>query len=119
MLVALAHRIRAQVPAGALVARWGGEEFFVAFPGADAAAGLAVADGVRHWCERDGIDVAGSTLSCTVSIGVATYPESGTTMNELFHAADLSLYAAKDAGRNSVRLHRGVESESASEPTRR
>ena len=119
VLVALAHRIRAQVPAGALVARWGGEEFFVAFPGADAAAGLAVADGVRHWCERDGIDVAGSTLSCTVSIGVATYPESGTTMNELFHAADLSLYAAKDAGRNSVRLHRGVESESASEPTRR
>ena len=33
----------------------------------------------------------------------AAYPSSGTTMDELFHAADLAMYQAKNAGRNVVR----------------
>jgi diguanylate cyclase (GGDEF)-like protein len=44
-------------------------------------------------------------IHCTVSGGVAAYPASGTTMDELFHAADVALYEAKNAGRNLVRLH--------------
>lgn len=105
VLVALAGRIRAQAPAGALVARWGGEEFFVALPGADGATGLAFAEGVRLTCSKDGVAVAGRLIGCTLSGGVATYPESGVTLNELFHAADVALFEAKDAGRNGVRLH--------------
>ena len=49
--------------------------------------------------------VAGPTISCTLSIGVASYPTSGTTMNDLFHAADTTLYDAKNSGRNTVKLH--------------
>lgn len=104
-LVVLAQRIRVHAPTGALVARWGGEEFFVALPGADAATGLAFADDVRAACERDGIPVAGRVIPCTVSGGVALYPGSGTTVNELFHAADVALFEAKNAGRNRVRLY--------------
>lgn len=104
-LVVLAQRIWVHAPAEALVARWGGEEFFVALPGADAAAGLTFADDVRAVCERDGIPVAGQVIPCTLSGGVALYPDSGTTLNALFHAADVALFEAKDAGRNRVRLH--------------
>jgi len=104
-LVVLAQRIRVHAPTGALVARWGGEEFFVAIPGADAATGLAFADDVRAVCERDGIPVSGRVIPCTLSGGVALYPSSGTTLNELFHAADVALFEAKDAGRNRIRLY--------------
>jgi diguanylate cyclase (GGDEF)-like protein len=104
VLVALAHRIQERAPAGALVARWGGEEFFVALPGADATTGLIIADDLRLRCAQDTIDVDECwTIGCTLSGGVAAYPSSGTTMDELFHAADLAMYQAKNAGRNVVR----------------
>jgi diguanylate cyclase (GGDEF)-like protein len=103
VLVALARRIQERAPAGALVARWGGEEFFVALPGADATSGLIIADDLRLRCARDTIDVECWTIGCTLSGGVAAYPSSGTTMDELFHAADLAMYQAKNAGRNVVR----------------
>ena len=103
VLVAIAHRIQQRAPAAALVARWGGEEFFVALPGADATTGLIIADDLRLRCAQDTIDFESWTFSCTLSGGVAAYPKSGTTMDELFHAADVAMYQAKNAGRNIVR----------------
>ena len=105
VLVALARLMGEQAPVGALVARWGGEEFFVALPGADAATGLAFADDLRRQCKRNLIVVEGQKIHCTLSGGVAAYPASGTTMDDLFHAVDVSMYEAKNAGRNLVRLH--------------
>lgn len=43
-------------------------------------------------------------VRCTLSGGVAAFPESGRTVNDLFHAADLSLLAAKRSGRDRVHL---------------
>jgi diguanylate cyclase (GGDEF)-like protein len=103
VLVALARRIQERAPADALVARWGGEEFFVALPGADARTALSIADDLRLRCAQDTIQVESWTIGCTLSGGVAAYPSSGTTMDELFHAADLAMYEAKNAGRNAVR----------------
>jgi diguanylate cyclase (GGDEF)-like protein len=105
VLVALAQLMGEQAPAGAIVARWGGEEYFVALPGADAATGLEFADDLRRRCEQAGIVDEGRMIHCTVSAGVASYPDAGTTMEELFQAADVAMYEAKNAGRNLVRLH--------------
>jgi len=108
VLVALAHRVRALSPADALVSRWGGEEFLVALPGADGRAGLAFADEVRRRCADTSTAAGSQDIECTVSGGVAAFPTSGTTINELIHAADVALYAAKTSGRNAVRLHGDV-----------
>jgi diguanylate cyclase (GGDEF)-like protein len=105
VLVELAKLMSEQAPVGALVARWGGEEFFVALPGADSTAGVAFAEDLRRRCELNVIEVEGRMIRCTLSGGVAAYPASGTTMEELFHAVDASMYEAKNAGRNLVRLH--------------
>jgi two-component system cell cycle response regulator len=51
VLVAHAALMGEQAPAGALVARWGGEEFFIALPRTDAATGLVFADDLRRRCE--------------------------------------------------------------------
>lgn len=108
VLVALAGRIAGQAPDRALVARWGGEEFFIAVPGADAAEGLAVAEQVRRRCQDDPITVSGRAIACTLSGGVAAYPDSGTSTSLLFQAADVALYEAKRSGRNVVRVHSGA-----------
>ena len=107
VLVALARRMQDQAPAGALVARWGGEEFFVALPDTDADQGFAFADGLRSRCEQHATVVDGRAIHCTISGGVATYPASGTTMDDLFHAADHAMYQAKNDGRNIVHLDVG------------
>ena len=62
-----------------------------------------VADDLRQRCAQDTIDFESWSFGCTLSGGVAAYPRSGTTMDELFHAADVAMYQAKNAGRNIVR----------------
>ena len=107
VLVSLARQIQEHAPRGALVARWGGEEFFVAMPGADSVAGFAVADALRDRWAQEPTLVAGRLIRCTISGGVASYPASGTTMDDLFHAADHAMYQAKNDGRNIVHLDVG------------
>jgi diguanylate cyclase (GGDEF)-like protein len=102
VLVAFADLLAAAAPERALVARWGGEEFFVALPATSGPDGAAFADRLRARLERDGVAVAGRTIACTVSGGVATYPGSGVTTDALFHAADVLLHEAKQSGRNRV-----------------
>ncbi|WP_186816566.1 histidine kinase N-terminal 7TM domain-containing diguanylate cyclase [Cellulomonas aerilata] len=102
VLVAVAHLLAGAAPDGALVARWGGEEFFVALPRTSGPEAASFADGVRARLERDGVAVAGRTIPCTVSGGVATSTADGATTDALFHAADVRLHAAKRSGRNRV-----------------
>ncbi|NMR21335.1 diguanylate cyclase [Cellulomonas fimi] len=121
VLVEVAHRLRAHAPAGALVTRWGGEEFFVALAGAGVDDGVRFAEAVRARFARDPVLVAGHRIECTISCGVAAFPEAGTTTNELFQAADTAVYAAKAAGRDAVRTHVGHRSHPAppsTSPTR-
>jgi diguanylate cyclase (GGDEF)-like protein len=40
------------------------------------------------------------SLSVACSVGIATYPEAGTSWDELFKAADEALYVSKRSGRN-------------------
>lgn len=41
-------------------------------------------------------------LHATLSIGIAVYPQHGTSADELIRCADIALYQAKDAGRNRL-----------------
>lgn len=44
----------------------------------------------------------GISLSCTISMGVSIFPESGTAFSELLRKADIALYKAKSHGRNKM-----------------
>lgn len=89
-----------------VLGRYGGEEFLVIMPGADAETASAVAERVRRSFERAGIlpmRGEGGAVTTTVSIGAATYPGSGDIdPRALISKADTNLYAAKRAGKNKV-----------------
>ena len=50
--------------------------------------------------------VAGQAVNITASAGIACYPENGNQAEELIRYADIALYEAKQAGKNTHRLYR-------------
>ena len=63
---------------------------------------LAMAERLREIVEQTALSGKDQEIKITVSIGIAAFPESAGTADELTKAADSALYAAKDAGRNRV-----------------
>ena len=89
----LVTAIRAELRAGDVVARWGGEEFSIALPACDL-------DQARSIAERLLAIVPNGQ---TASIGL-TQAELHDTPRSLIERADRALYEAKDAGRNQVKI---------------
>ncbi|MGA9799250.1 MAG: sensor domain-containing diguanylate cyclase [Terriglobales bacterium] len=84
-----------------VVCRYGGEEFAVLLSQTSQQHALGVAEKLRRMV--DSWQFPGVPRSVTISAGVATCPDHGSTREELVKAADAGLYAAKQAGRNCVR----------------
>lgn len=114
VLAEFARRIRRALREVDLAFRQGGEEFAVLLPETDAFGGETVAQRLGAAVRATPIrldpagDEAGASVSITVSIGIAVYPEHGATAQQLLDAADAALYAAKAAGRDTYRLARRV-----------
>lgn len=85
---------------GAALYRYGGEEFAVMLPGADAATGRELGERLRAAVEA--ADFAG--LKITVSVGVAQWRARHGSAAAALDAADRALYAAKRGGRNRVEV---------------
>ncbi len=82
-----------------IVARFGGEEFAVVLPEVGLAAAQRVAERFRVLVEERFVDCPADV---TISLGVASWPHHGTTVDELLRSADQALYASKAFGRNRV-----------------
>ena len=87
--------------------RFGGEEFVVLLPGADAADAARRAEQLRSRVAALVVRYLEKSLpTITVSIGVAAFPEAGDYPEAVLKAADEALYRAKEGGRNRVELSR-------------
>ncbi len=84
--------------------RFGGEEFLLLLPDADADQATQVAQRIRGKLEQSSFEtLAGQKVNITVSIGVAQ-ARPHESMQDLFARADEALYAAKQNGKNQVRV---------------
>ncbi|HET7540516.1 MAG TPA: diguanylate cyclase [Polyangiaceae bacterium] len=85
-----------------VVARWGGEEFVVAFPSTALEGAMSVTERIRSALESQPITAPnGQPLKVTASFGVAELGP-GETLEQVVDRADRAMYAAKGAGRNRV-----------------
>ncbi len=106
VLKELANRVTRHLRSVDLVVRWGGEEFVVVMPDADAASALIVGERLRNRVAETPIPVTGpaGSLSITISAGIALTAPEQPNVEEVIRQADAALYAAKNGGRNKVVL---------------
>lgn len=91
-----------QLPDQPLIARYGGEEIAIILPGVDDSRALAIGESIRSSIETMEFEFDGKDVQVTISIGISTSPQHGTTADELVAQADAALYRAKESGRNRV-----------------
>ena len=100
LLRQLARLILAELRGSDLSARYGGDEFIVLLPETPAKGAHEVADRIRDSVVGSPLDLDGKRIVSSVSIGIASFPEDGRTLDALAARADRALYRAKQDGRN-------------------
>src|SRR6185295_12627424 len=100
-LCMLADSLRAELRAVDTPARFGGDEFVIILPQANAEGAMLVAERLRQRIEL--MEVPGFGRA-TASFGVASFPSNASSRDTLVVAADRALYNSKRAGRNRVSL---------------
>jgi diguanylate cyclase (GGDEF)-like protein len=87
-----------------VVARYGGEEFALILPGVRSSRAHDLLERFRREVAATAIKLSGRArpVSVTISIGVASWPEDGSSATEILGCADRCLYEAKERGRDQV-----------------
>ncbi len=104
LLKSAAARLRECVRETDTISRQGGDEFLIVLPE------LPDADTISPLLSKikerlqDPFDAEGQELTTSASIGVALYPDDGGDFDTLLKKADMAMYRAKDAGRNSYQF---------------
>lgn len=87
-----------------VLGRWGGEEFLLIMPDATLEVALASLERMRTLVFGIHLPASGAGLRVSLSAGLASSLEHGQSLDELIARADSALYAAKNEGRDLVRV---------------
>jgi diguanylate cyclase (GGDEF)-like protein len=87
-----------------VLGRWGGEEFLLIMPGVTLEAALASLERMRTLVFGIHLPASGAGLRVSLSAGLATSLRHGRSLDEMIARADSALYAAKNEGRDLVRV---------------
>lgn len=100
LLKEVAVRLQSCIRSTDTLARLGGDEFVVLLSAISQRDDCALLAGKLMRALEQPIDISGASLYANTSIGIAIYPDNGTTIDVLMKNADMALYAAKAAGKN-------------------
>ena len=108
VLIEIADRIRAELRPYDIIGRYGGEEFLIGTPGADAETGKNIAKRISGSICKKPFHTGNGEIDLTASFGVTSTIPTGNEkdmihlLEAMIESADSALYRAKNAGRNRV-----------------
>mgnify|MGYP005842569031 CR=1 FL=1 len=103
VLAELGQGIRHSIRVGDVACRYGGEEFCVILPGASVATATLRGQAMLERIHAMPLNFEGRDLGhITISMGVASAPTHGVTVDTLLQFADAALYTAKQSGRDRL-----------------
>lgn len=105
-LVHFSRTVHDIIRGGDTAARVGGEEFAIWLPGATLSVGSQVAERIRIRLATTAWDWQGRSWPLSVSLGVASLPETTRSLDNMMAQADSALYEAKRQGRDRVQAAR-------------
>lgn len=106
LLIRVAGEIGALVRRNEILSRLGGDEFAILLPAAKADEAEALAERIVRAVAQIPFRFEGQNLRLTASLGVAYYPHHAADADELIARADIAMYQAKQAGKNTWRVFR-------------
>lgn len=105
LLACVGSRLTNLLRAGDTVARFGGDEFMLLLPDIAGAEGaIKIANEILEACRKPFL-CSGHEVHTSTSIGIAIYPDDDGDAYTLIKHADVSMYHAKDSGRNNYQLY--------------
>ncbi len=113
LLRELSAVLRERVREGDTLARLGGDEFGVLLDGCPLRKAEQIAETLRSTIDEFTFNWGGRTFTVGASIGVVPITFESDTVSGLLSAADVACYAAKDMGRNRVRVYHPSDEELA------
>jgi diguanylate cyclase (GGDEF)-like protein/PAS domain S-box-containing protein len=104
VLIEFSNRLSNALRAGDMVARWGGDEFTLLFAElANINECIELVERLQHLILVP-IKVEEKTFNLTASMGLTIYPDDKTDDDTLLRHADLAMYDAKIAGKNTYKF---------------
>ena len=101
-LRSVGETIRAGVRRIDTAARYGGDEFVVLLPETDPTGAFVLAEKIRQGVSERALGTPEMDLRTSLSIGVVSFPDDGSSVDELMITADQAMYTSKRQGKNRV-----------------
>ena len=108
LLCQVADRLQSNLRVGDFSGRWGGDEFVVCLEDFGEAGNAAAAAQKLLLVLSEKYEIGNSEVYATPSIGIAMYPDSGTTAETLIKAADVAMFEAKKRGGGRFQYYSGA-----------
>jgi diguanylate cyclase (GGDEF)-like protein len=106
LLIRVAGEIGALVRRNEVFARLGGDEFAILLPNLKDGEAETLAERVVRAVAQIPFRFEGNNLRVTASLGIAVYPDQAADAEEVVARADIAMYQAKQAGRNTWQVYR-------------
>lgn len=105
LLKMIAHSCSEQIPDDAVIARVGGDDFFILLAGYSEKEGLGFADKLLKLLRDYRFIWEGNAISVSASIGLVAFKPCEYTLEALVKTVDSAFYAAKSSGRNKLHVY--------------